>query len=111
MKKRRRKSRRRSLQKRSDRIDRSLEGIENDIKMLDLAIDSHFPEHLSSHEEAWAEGCREGMAIAYDRIMDRVLDIAIRAQFKPRPIKMRYYGVVRMIKDDSLLSKPTAPDY
>jgi len=80
--------------------------IDGDIKMLDRVLGSVFPLAHSEFDDAWTEGCREGMAIALDLMLDRIQDVAIRSRFEPRPIRIRYIpGAERSIKDESLLAK------
>lgn len=96
---------RRSLYGHRRNIDHRLRNLRQDVDMLDRVIAQTFPEALSEHEDAWARGCREGFAIAYDLMVGAVEDIAIRGKFKPYPIKMRYYPEAeRTTKDDALIN-------
>lgn len=95
--------RRRSVSGLSRSIDHRLVMIKLDLELLDYVLNSTV--RLSSEfEDNWIEGCRDGMAIAYDLLKGRIEDVAIRSTFQPKPIKVRYYnGAQRTIKDDSLI--------
>jgi len=64
----------------------------------------------SEFEDHWIEGCREGLAIAHDLLAGSIKDIAIRSNFKPRPIKLRYHdGADRTVKDEGLIAPDPDP--
>lgn len=93
----------RSVSGLSRSLDKRLTEILLNVELLDLALRSE--RRLSSEfEDHWIEGCRDGMAIAYDLLRGRIQNVDIRSKFEPKPIKVRYYeGVQRTIKDDSLI--------
>lgn len=94
---------RRNQRRRLRVLDHHLGLIKMDIEMLDRVLDDRTV--LNSHwYDTWTEGCREGLAMAYDLLQSKIEDITIRAAFEDRPIRIRYRaGRTQTVKDDKLI--------
>lgn len=93
-------------------VDDRKKEIEQYIGMLDRVLGQEGGLR-SEFEDQWIEGCREGLAIAYDLLARSIQDVAIRSIFERKPIRLRYYeGRETTVSDDSLILAGRLPqDY